>query len=780
MIRSLQEGPDRDYQRPNMSTVERPVSVLDDQHVESVPAVRSKRNVFVFGTFAFTVGALLILFNSPYRNEFLAPGPLSSVHANILKGQGSQRCAACHDAGDASLLAWTRDTVSGGQHLTQCQSDLCMECHDKTIPAEFARMPHGTAPEYLAKFTRKMNGQVKKAGFDAGMIFKPPTNDHGEIACSACHREHHGMQVNLSALTDRQCQTCHQNVFHSFETDHPEFTQWPQARRDRIAFDHVTHFGKHYPGKNTKFECAQCHVDDSFQNVKLLASYEQTCASCHNDTVVATSQEGLALFALPMVDTDAIAENQLTIGQWPENATGDFDGPLPPLMRLMLSADPTAADLLEKFGSDFDFSDVDPYDSEQVRDAVELVWHIKELLYDLSLDGPESIRQRVELAAGRTITPFELGRLTQGISHSVFQDATKRWLPDLQNEVPLRRQGREDRSVSWIPTRNDALFHLVNQDDEELAPNPLAGLLAGETETPDEPARAVVRNATSLPEPQPEMDLDAARKVVNRYLDNENNPDVLVSNPLARLLNQSGQASEGDAAVATSSPPTEASNPSVSSNASDGLHRSPEKVVQSNTLPPVSPSDPSGEPTAVQTPSVLAVTANSGWFRDDVNLSIMYRPVGHADEFLVAWTDLACSISQAESRHTTKMLFEQLTSPVHGVGLCSSCHTIDQQHDHSFVANWKTQYRNPSVREFTKFSHGPHLIQRECTDCHVLDVTTDKTQQFVGFDGALTKSNFFPITKNSCASCHAKGQADSSCTTCHNYHIGSKVTTSAN
>jgi hypothetical protein len=759
MSSKLQDFADSQYHRPD--------AVVDATDVAAIqPSVRSNRNVFIFGMFAFTVGALIILFNSPYRNEFLAPGPLTSPHANLLAGEGADRCAACHDAGRFSLTDWVRDAVSGGSHLTECQSDLCMKCHDKTLPSEFALHSHGMNPSQLASYS-KAQTKVKAAGFDSGMIFNAPTNAQGEIACSACHREHHGAQVNLSALSDRQCQSCHQNTFHSFETDHPEFTNWPQVRRDRIAFDHVTHFGKHFPTKSAQFDCAQCHLDDDYQNVKTMAPFEQSCATCHNQQIVDSSQQGMQLLALPMIDVDAIARANLSVGQWPESATGDFDGPLPPITRLLLSSDKNANRYLEQLGADFEFSDIDPDDATQVKAGVELVWHIKELLYELSVSGNEAVKERLSKSAGRRLSAYEIEKLTKGLNVSVFQEAAARWLPNLSIEIPRHREGKRDQSITWLPSESDLFFN-VKQDEGELAPNPLKGLLGksssdGQTNAPE---KAIVRNSQPLPEPSQEPSgsgpANASDKVVNRYLDDENNPDVLSANPLRGLMGQGSGSASTDVPIIEPVPKDPVESVIAPTNS---------KVVEQAL-----PANRNTDLVEITAPRVLAVTADSGWFRDDLSLSITYRPVGHADQFLTAWTDFAASVPKADQKHQFRPLFEKLTASTTGIGLCSSCHTVDRQSDLSFSANWKAQYRDPSVREFTKFSHGPHLLQQQCIDCHVLDVDTNKTQQFVGFDGGLTKSNFFPITKMGCAKCHAKGQADSSCTICHNYHVGGKVT----
>ena len=108
-----------------------------------------------------------------------------------------------------------------------------------------------------------------------------------------------------------------------------------------------------------------------------MASYEQACSNCHQQQILESGQKGLALIALPMIDTNAIEAANLKVGSWPLAATGDFDGALPPIMRVLLSADPQAAAILRRLGADFDFSDLDPEKTSDVEDAVELVWAIR-------------------------------------------------------------------------------------------------------------------------------------------------------------------------------------------------------------------------------------------------------------------------------------------------------------------------------------------------------------------------------------------------------------------
>jgi hypothetical protein len=73
---------------------------------------------------------------------------------------------------------------------------------------------------------------------------------------------------------------------------------------------------------------------------------------------------------------------------------------------------------------------------------------------------------------------------------------------------------------------------------------------------------------------------------------------------------------------------------------------------------------------------------------------------------------------------------------------------------------WKSNRRAANLRPITKFDHGPHLTLpklNDCQSCH-----------------PLGKTDFLPIQKNQCSSCHQENAAGESCTQCHNYHVGSK------
>ncbi len=778
------------YHRPNDKWVEVPVQTLSqDGETKTITvrrrSLRSKRRIFTLSCTAFTAGLLIILMSSPYSNEFLVPGGLSSNHGQILAGHGADRCAACHGAADGSLASWISSTISIGKAEGLSQSELCMKCHDKSFANSTALNPHNIAPDELAKVTQKYH----QASFDAGMVFSPPVHG-GEIACSACHREHHGSDNDLTLMTDRQCQTCHQNSFHSFETDHPEFENYPLKRRSRIAFDHSSHAARHFPGKNIEFNCSQCHIDDSMQNVKVTASFEQACASCHNQQIVESGSEGLAVVALPMIDTNAVEDAKLNLGTWPLAATGDFDGKLPPIMRLLLTADEKAASVFAKYGSDFEFSDIDPEEVDQVADAVELAWAIKRLLYDLALNGPRTVRSRIESVLDLQIADDELKRLVDNLDEQVFQNAVRTWLPNLTVEVAANRYGASDSALAEIRNATPDLSNEVSdsddrlvkndawwwpseevlariapvQEDELLAPNPLAGLMeSSDTIVPlttgDGPVDGL--NDQAGTETNPAQDSRGPLELNNLNTDVSDDPALLAVNPLS--------VGEGNT-IGVSAPPRAHS---AGSNANSSVVPKHVATKQPNNILP----DKNKFPATGQPPLVVP----SGWFRNDQSFQISYRPSGHSDDCLESWIELAAKIENANARPETKSLFDKTLSMA-GIGLCRTCHTVDQLPEGNFNVNWKSEYRDLSKRSFTEFSHGPHLIQpklQDCSHCHQLDLELGNAESFVSLipDADVSNtSNFLPITKSNCTNCHQPKQAGSGCTQCHNYHVGTKVT----
>ena len=394
-------------------------------------SLRAQRGRFIVGCLLATLGGLCLVLSAAWRNEVLAPGELSVQHAQLLqhdpsmseRGNETKRCASCHAAGDQTFGQWLQHAVSAD--LAQpSQSELCLECHQKQIAKEDAMWAHNLDP------------QVLLASSDSKTRRHLDTTQ--ELACSTCHREHHGAMHDLTRMSDNACQACHQQPYHSFATDHPEFDNWPTRRRTQIAFDHGAHQTKHFVKEKQDFACAMCHEQDRDGAFQKTLDYETTCAKCHDDKIEASWDAGIALFALPMIDVETLRAAGHNIGQWPEQAAEEFDGPLPPITKLLLVADDRAASALETLGADFDFFDVDPDDPDQLKAAGEIVWATKQLLYEVSVQGQAALRVRLEKVLDRQLSKEEFSALTARLSPENLSVITDRWLSHLHAEMQNR------------------------------------------------------------------------------------------------------------------------------------------------------------------------------------------------------------------------------------------------------------------------------------------------------------------------------------------------------
>lgn len=371
-----------------------------------VRALRSRRGRFVVGCLVAAVGAACTAMSGSWRNELIAPGPLSFHHAHLVDGaNASTRCAQCHAAGNASVGQW----LGGADASTNVasQTSLCMACHEKTILRELATAAHNVS---LAALRGAAAAGDDGAGHGRRNAAEP-------IACAACHREHQGRHHDLAAISDAACQACHRERYHSFADGHPDFGPWPYERRTRIAFNHASHQLKHFPADNQAFACATCHESDATGRRQLTRSYEASCASCHDKGITASLAQGVPAAALPTLDVAALKAAGYDVGAWPAEADGDFDGRVPWAAQVLVSAKPQAAEALAKLGTEFDFFDVDVENRAQTDAAVAVAQELKVLVDDVTARGNAAIGERLSVVLGRELTPGVLqvlGRLVPG------------------------------------------------------------------------------------------------------------------------------------------------------------------------------------------------------------------------------------------------------------------------------------------------------------------------------------------------------------------------------
>src|SRR5262249_50853580 len=140
-----------------------------------------------------------------------------------------------------------------------------------------------------------------------------------------------------------------------------------------------------------------------------------------------------------------------------------------------------------------------------------------------------------------------------------------------------------------------------------------------------------------------------------------------------------------------------------------------------------------------------------GWYRNDRDFTVRYRPTRHADAFLRAWLDLAAGLR--EENRSARRILEILSQPM-SPGHCIKGHalapatpvgpltlaaggtsTADGKDEEKgpAVVRWTARRSDPYERAFTKFTHTTHfsvLRQVEsCSSCHLL--AADAPQRIV-------------------------------------------------
>ena len=357
-----------------------------------------------------------MLLGSTSRNDLLAPGPLTTHHAQVIhRDQWQQRCSTCHPGANDSSLGWigraaglTNPSVTADElHVTQ--SSLCLNCHE-TLKADLRSplLAHGLSAELLETSQRSTNANqssIRQVSIDPNKL---ANESDGSLACTVCHQEHHGANHDLLAMSDSRCQSCHQQQFQGFATDHPKFTDWPLTGSTRIAFSHRSHQGTHFLKANQAFDCRVCHQEDSRGDLTARPTYQQACGSCHDAELRESFTQGISLASLPSIDENSLTEAGLPTYEWPAQARNDFDGQLPALLKILLAADPTAAKTMASLGEDFSFFDIDPDNAEQVAKAVEIMAAIRTLLDEIQEEGHDAIGYRLRQVSGKDQLNAEL------------------------------------------------------------------------------------------------------------------------------------------------------------------------------------------------------------------------------------------------------------------------------------------------------------------------------------------------------------------------------------
>ena len=425
-------------------------------------SLRARRGRWAFAAAAASFALALMLLSDPAAQPFVSPGPLTFQHHS-----SRHDCAACHAAGQGDLFANVEQAVADSDTFALHESQLCLKCHELGDAALF---PHGVDPAALATVTERIqatahgNSKPWILATASGLGRIASRDPQGQLNCSTCHREHRGQSFDLTAMTDRQCQSCHVGQFHSFSAGHPEFDSFPYQRRTRVHFDHSSHYGAHFgdfsrimPDGHAPESCLTCHAPDPSSKTMPIRGFAESCASCHGPQIENHQFDGIAAFALPKLDATAFSDAGRTIGEWPtSSAVGIAE--LPPLMQLLLESDEQHRlawlDLPHLDLRDLHDKTDDPAADQARAKAIErFAWAIKSLLHDIVESGPAGLEQRVARALSAEPAASELrvlaGRTSSG--PSLWQSlaaAQTSWFPNLVEEIRQHRQGQTPETTA--------------------------------------------------------------------------------------------------------------------------------------------------------------------------------------------------------------------------------------------------------------------------------------------------------------------------------------------
>jgi hypothetical protein len=170
--------------------------------------------------------------------------------------------------------------------------------------------------------------------------------------------------------------------------------------------------------------------------------------------------------------------------------------------------------------------------------------------------------------------------------------------------------------------------------------------------------------------------------------------------------------------------------------------------------------------------------ASERWRRDDTDCSLQYLPRIHTDRFLNSWLDLAGRRYATASAPGFASLFDVLASP-YQTGRCTKCHSVEARADGSRTVHWNPAAPNAQTHPFTKFAHHPHFSLNHCNACHTFQQESRVRESFrrpdhtLRTDPQVLASEFRPMSRALCSTCHTADKAGDNCLLCHNYHIDS-------
>ncbi|MBX3424018.1 MAG: hypothetical protein KF752_20875 [Pirellulaceae bacterium] len=708
-----------------------------------------RRNSLALNLAILASGVLLVWMALPVSEAPFVPGGLSTPHAQILENTlANERCSLCHPPTQLFTTTVTHE-------------QLCMKCHAATMPAAVDGNPHDLPPEVLVKLVAARSLNLNPIDVNVAAT-SSPLNHLSKVEttrCAQCHTEHQGSGHDLKAITDVRCQSCHQQRFTSFSADHPEFTQFPQQRERRIAFDHRAHFEKYFAQKNTTYDCKICHQVNLGGGVDVTrtVSFQAACASCHDQPLRAAAADGWAILQLPSLHRSDVQSGDPQLAKWPQGAQYGYDGVISFPLWALLASDPQVASALATFPHG-DLSQATPSNPNQVAAMRTIAAGLRRLLLETAVEGQSAWQRRLVVTAtevlGRQLSVSEnslVEAMVVGLPPDLFRHVDSHWFGDHSSLASIQQ--------SQVPVRLVGLQDLLLLEDAE------------DNESPEDLLRGSSTQGLKYQQQSGKSSQQAPTDILDAGSDTTESVHELLSQPLNERSRQQG--------VPPNAPSPETSQEPAIAVPGEGSDTKSTKV-----------------PKLIGAKHLFA----GGWYLDSQLFALRYMASGHGDPVIAAWLQYAALVAGAERKETiadgtavgTTLLRTVAAGMLTGVmAECRQCHLPAQQHNLvSSPMVWKGLSSQPAKR-LTRFDHRPHLMlsgTADCRHCHRLNEAAAEGYTAIvkllqandatalHFHQVATQqhfqSDFRAMEKSQCTACHRQGGAPQGCTQCHDYHIG--------
>ena len=707
--------------------------------------------------------------------KFLMPGPLASAHGAI------EQCSACHTKSGSGKLSWVHGLVAGDR---LADSKACLTCHKMPDTAFNA---HSASAEVLKQSTKRLTKiaatiPAPQSAHAQSIAF--PTDDvvARGLYCATCHQEHQGVNFNLNKISNEQCRSCHVVKFDSFDGQHPKFDNYPFKQRTQIIYDHAGHFGKHFPeiakkdpARRIPDTCSTCHNSSKDKRVMAVAPFEQTCTGCHLDQIIGKERvsgpKGIAFLALPGLDLQTLKKKKASIGEWPDAS----EAGLTPFMKVMISRNARGRALIKAVDS-LDLQDLGRANNDQIKAVTNLVWEIKRLFYALIKGQASDVLGDLNIGGGAKLSATLVADLTASIPQDVIISAQQQWLPNLGTEMANREDAREQEKGGWTATITESRV-AVDSDEASITKPGRSAQANRQTDTKGAPDAVAAKDVAAQPEAaaaktdiangKPGKDLAANEPPQKKGADQTD--DLLF--PTEEELRATKTGSKGSPKAAQSD---------ATAGKTDAANAKPASADAA-----VNASANTPEPRARVAAPVISIksdvdpeswAAYGGWYRQDY--AIFYRPIGHKDKFVYSWLFLTGPQAPKGHKSPAAAVFDVLTNK-DAQGSCTKCHSIDDIQRKGRVVNFSSPSAERKQGRFTNFIHEPHfgvVGDRGCLTCHDLEKDRPYLKSYEQGNPQSFVSNFGPVKKDLCQTCHTSSMARQDCLTCHKYHVNGVIT----